>query len=116
MSVDPRTVQFFKGTLPAAGATDAVIQAAIPGRKIRVLSLHIFPTTTPPASATANSKGSGAGTAISPVLPLAASTPLQVVGASNVGLFETNQGEALTITNPAGTTLAVYFCAYVVMS
>jgi hypothetical protein len=112
-----RTVQFKNGTLPAAGATDAVIQAAIPGRKIRLLALRVFPTTTPPASVTVASKGSGAGTAISPVYPLAASTPLQIDGSGDgVGLCDTNQGEALTVTNPAGTTLAVYQAAYVVMS
>jgi hypothetical protein len=116
VSVDPRTVQFFKGTLPAAGATDAVIQSAIPGRKIRMLSLYVLPTVTPPVSATVNTKGTSAGTAISPVLPLAANTPLQLIGPSNAGLWETNQGEALTITNPAGTTLAVFFCVYVVLS
>jgi hypothetical protein len=115
MAVD-RTAQFANGTAIAAGQTDAVIQAAIPGRKIRVLSVFVFPTTTPPANVTFNSKGSGAGTAISPVLPLVASVPLSVVGPAEVGVFQTNAGEALTVTNPAGTTLAVFMVAYVVIS
>ena len=114
MSWDNRQVQFFIGTLPAAGATDAVILAAVPNRRIRVLSARAFPTVTPPASFTLNSKGSGAGTAISPVLPLVASTQFQV--SSDTGLFQTSIGEALTVTNPAGTTLAVYMVSFVVLN
>lgn len=111
-----RTVQFAPGTAIAAGQTDAVVASASPGRKIRVLSVHVFPTTTPPASVTFNSKGAGAGTAISPVLPLVAATPLPVVGSSDAGLFETKPGEALTVTNPAGTTLAVFLVAFVYLN
>lgn len=115
MPVD-RTAQFANATAIAAGQTDAVIAAANPGRKIRVMSVWVLPTVTPPASVTFNSKGSGAGTAISPVLPLVASTPLTLVGGSDTGLFETNRGEALTVTNPAGTTLAALMVAYVQIS
>ena len=114
MSWDNRQVEFFIGTLPAAGATDAVIRAAVPGRRIRVLGARVFPTVTPPASFTLNTKGSGAGTAISPVFPLVASTPFQVP--SGEGLCQTLVGEALTVTNPAGTTLAVYMVSYVVIN
>lgn len=115
MAVD-RTAQFAKGSAIVAGQTDASVVGAIADRKIRVMGVWVFPTTTPPASVTFNSKGSGAGTAISPVLPLVASTPLQVPGPSDTGLFETNRGEALTITNPAGTTAAVFMVSYVVVS
>lgn len=115
MAVD-RTTQFALGTAIAAGQTDAVVVAAVPGRKIRVMSLWVFPTTTPPASVTLNSKGSGAGTAISPVLPLVAATPLPLMGSADNGLFQTNAGEALTVTNPAGTTLAAFMLSYVVLT
>lgn len=115
MAVD-RTAQFANGTAIAAGQTDAVVQAAIPGRKIRVMGVWVFPTTTPPASVTFNSKGSAAGTAISPVLPLVASVPLQVLGPADTGVFQTNAGEALTVTNPSSTTLAVFMVAFVVVS
>ncbi len=112
--VDFRTVQFVKGTALAAGQTDGAVVTALPNRKIRVLSLMVLPTTTPPASVTLNSKGSGAGTAMSPVIPLVAATPMVLSGGS-IGLWETNKGEALTITNPVGTTLAVFSLAYVVI-
>jgi len=111
-----RTVQFVNGTAIVAGQTDAAVAAAVPGRRIRVLSVFAFPTTTPPVSMTFNSKGSGAGTAISPVLPFVASVPLSIPGSAEVGLFQTNVGEALTVTNPAGTTLVAFMVAYVYVS
>lgn len=114
MPVD-RTVQFANGAAIVAGQTDAVVVAAVPGRKIRVLSVFAFPTVTPPASMTFNSKGSGAGTAISVPLPFVAATPLSVPGSAEVGVCQTNPGEGLTVTNPAGTTLVNFMVAYVIL-
>lgn len=111
-----RTQQSVTGTAIAAGQTDASVVAAQPSRRIRVTGVWVFPTTTPPASVTFNSKGSGAGTAISPVLPLVASTPLALTAPADGGLFTTNPGEALTVTNPAGTTLENFLVSYVVLA
>jgi hypothetical protein len=86
----------------AASATDSVLVAAVPNSKIRVLTFMINHGDTTASSVTFNSAS-------------AAKTPAWkgpangVVGASNdrSGLFETNRGEALTVTTGAGSTTGI---------
>src|SRR5262249_30358053 len=89
----------------AAGATDTALVPAVSGKRIRVLAFGLFPSgTTPAASTTFNSKGGGAGTAISPAIGHAAGVPVLWDGSDGrAGLFETNPGEALTVSAGAGT-------------
>lgn len=89
-----------------ASTTDSVLVAAASGEKIRVRSFIINQGDTTPSNVTFNSKGAGAGTAISPALKYAAN------GGTNPpdnprGWFETNVGEALTVTTGGGSNTAV---------
>lgn len=89
----------------AASTTDGSLVAAVSGKKIYVLGFygHTGATAT---NVTLNSKGSGAGTAISPVLPNGANTG-QVLPIQEYGWYVTNASEGLTITTGAGSTTAV---------
>jgi hypothetical protein len=89
----------------AASATDEVLVAAIPGRKIRVLTFLINQGSTTASTVTFNSKGSGSGTAISPTLLYAANggTSADTVN----GFWETKVGEALTVSTGAGSTTGI---------
>jgi hypothetical protein len=90
----------------AASATDSVLVAAIPGKRIRVLSAVINQGDTTPSTVTFNSKGSGAGTAVFPALKASANGGF-VLPENSDGWFTTNAGEALTVTTGAGSTTAV---------
>jgi hypothetical protein len=89
----------------AAGTTDSSLVAAVPGRKIRVLAVAFICGTTA-TNATFNSKGSGAGTAISPIFQNGASSGA-ILGHNPVGWFQTNAGEGLTLTTGGGSTTGV---------
>lgn len=97
----------------AASQTDSVLVAAVPGRKIRVLSVVANAGDTTPSSVTFNSKGAGAGTAVSALLKSAANG--LVVLPDGGGWFQTNPGEALTVTTSAGSTTGIQV-AYAVVS
>lgn len=86
----------------AASQTDSVIVAAVPNKKIRVLSLAFVCGGTG-TNATFNTKGSGAGVAISALFANAANGGA-VLGHNPLGWFaETGVGEALTLTTGAGS-------------
>ena len=87
----------------AASATDDVVLAAQPGLRIRVLGVVASAEGTSTAI-TFNSKGSGAGTAISSKLTLAATGPT-VIPYAKPGWFQTNAGEGLTVTTGSGATV-----------
>lgn len=89
----------------ALSATDSVLVAAVAGRKIRVLGLILNHGDTTASTVTFNSKGAGAGTAISPALKYAANGGTSLYNAD--GLFETNVGEGLTVTTGAGSTTGI---------
>lgn len=93
----------------AASATDSVLVAARTGKKIRVLGAVINHASTA-SDVTFNSKGSGAGTAISPPLGTVTDGGF-VIPIEPKGWFETNEGEALTVTTGVGsnTSLIVAF-------
>lgn len=99
----------------AASQTDAVILAAIhAGVRIRVLGVFCLAGGVA-TNLTFNSKGSGAGTAIScllanganggAVMPL--TPPANPEYQTNAGWFETLPGEALTVTTGAGSSTGI---------
>jgi hypothetical protein len=98
----------------AASQTDSVIKAAFTGKRINVLAVAYVGGTTA-AAVTFNSKGSGAGTAIGPAFVAAASTPV-VLPYNPKGWFQTNAGEALTVTTGASVTATTITVTYEVIS
>lgn len=113
MAINERSIQFFNKSV-AVNTTDGTLVAAIPGAKIRLLSVVSVPAATPAATLAFNSKGSGSGTLISPAIPLTAATLLSL-GNGNAGICETNKGEALTTTTGAGTNASFIYISYVVI-
>jgi hypothetical protein len=89
----------------AASATDSVLVAAVAENKIRVTSVVINHGDTTASSVTFNTKGSGAGTAISPALKYPANGG--TTGHNPDGWFETLTGEGLTVTTSAGSTTGI---------
>ena len=89
----------------AASQTDSELVAAQTGSRIRVLAAA-FVTGATATNATFNTKGSGAGTAISPLFANVANGGA-VLSANPLGWFETADGEALTVTTGAGSTTGV---------
>lgn len=89
----------------AASATDEALVAAIPGKKIRVLSFLINQGPTTASTVTFNSKGGGAGTAISPTLLYAANGGTSVDSAN--GWWDTKVGEGLTVSTGGGSTTGI---------
>lgn len=89
----------------AAGQTDSQIIAATNGMAIKVVSVA-FVTAATATNATFNSKGSGAGTAISCLFANGANGGA-VLNRNEDGWFITNTGEALTLTTGAGSTTGV---------
>lgn len=98
----------------ASGSTDAVLLPAESGVKFRLLSLTaVAPVATP---LTLNTKGSGAGTPVSPALPGSSGGPCPAWGHNPQGWLETLPGEALTATTGAGGALAVHGVAVTVQA
>jgi hypothetical protein len=89
----------------AASQTDSVLVAGIAGKRIRVKALGFICGATA-TTATFNTKGSGAGVAISPLFANAANGGA-IWGHNPEGWFETELGEALTLTTGAGSTTGV---------
>lgn len=84
----------------AASQTDSSLVSAVAGKKIRVLTVALSCGATA-STAVFNSKGAGAGTAISCTFNNSISLP------DGEGYFETNSGEGLTVTTGAGSTTGV---------
>lgn len=98
----------------AAAQTDSVLIAAVNAQvPIRVLGVMVMAGGTA-TNVTFNSKGSGAGTAISCLhacaanggvnYPISPSTPQESM---NSGWFQTIAGQALTVTTGAGSTVGI---------
>lgn len=91
----------------SASATDSVlVAAAADGERVRVLAVILNQGDTTPSSVTFNSKGSGAGTAISPPLKTSANGGF-VIPYSKNGWFQTNLGEALTVSTGVGSNTGI---------
>lgn len=98
----------------AASQTDSVLLAAQgASNKIRVLQVAVVAGSTA-TNLTFNSKGAGAGTAISPLFANAANGG-EVLPFSPVGWFDTVANEALTVTTGAGSTTGI-LVKYVVVT
>ena len=89
----------------AASQTDSSVVAAVTSKKIRVLAIHMVTAATA-TNVTFNTKGAGAGVAISPLYPNAANGGL-VAPYMAAGWLETVAGEALTVTTGAGSTTGI---------
>jgi hypothetical protein len=89
----------------AASQTDSVLVAATPGKKVRVLWV-VFQAGNVATALTFNSKGAGAGTAISPTFANGANGGF-VLPLNNYGWFQTNAGEGLTVTTGAGSATGI---------
>ena len=94
------TAELFTFTNATAGTDKAVI-TAVAGSKIRVLSYSLSGAAGGVATVTFNSKPAGAGTAIAPLVSLAANG--FVAESDNNGLFETAVSEGLTATVATNT-------------
>jgi len=96
----------------SAGQTDSSIVAAVTKKSIRVLGYSCLAGGTA-TTLTFNTKPSGAGTAIYPLIANAANggaappiIPYEY--ADQVGLMQTNQGEGLSATTGAGSATGVW--------
>lgn len=88
----------------AAGVTDSVLVAAVPGKSIRVTRLFANGRDAGTSTFTFNSKGGGAGTPISPTFGVPKDGGF--VLADSDGWFETLPGEALTVTTGGASATA----------
>lgn len=90
----------------AASANDSVLVAAVPGKKIRVLSAAINHGDTTASAVTFKTKPTGASSALTPAYKGAANG-LLVFPETPSGWFETRAGDDLTVTTGAGSTTGV---------
>lgn len=92
-----------------ASTTDGALVSSISGRIIRVLGVACNTGATA-TNVTFNSKGSGTGTAISALFATPANggfvLPIVEFQTQNPW-FQTNSGEALTVTTGAGSTVGI---------
>jgi hypothetical protein len=89
----------------AQSQTDSVLVAAVAGKKIRVTAV-VTQAGAVATNITFNTKGAGAGVAISPVFANAANIPNPLTF-NPMGWFETASGEGLTVTTGAGSTTGI---------
>src|SRR5262249_47042131 len=89
----------------AASQTDTSVVALTAGKKIRVTGLVVMAGGTA-TNVTFNSKGGGAGTAISCLFACGANGGV-CLPRNPDGWFETNAGEALTVTTGSGSTVGI---------
>lgn len=80
----------------AGVGTDTSVVAAVAGSKIRVLSVSLSGGAAGVSTITFNTKPGGAGTAISPLISLAANG--WAAADSEFGLFETTVSQGLSVT------------------
>lgn len=93
----------------AASQTDSNVVTAVANRAIRVLAVAVVNGDTAASTVVFNSKPGGGGSAISATFKTSANGVMVLPEASR-GWFQTNQGEALTVTTGAGaaTNVAVH--------
>lgn len=103
----------------AASQTDANIVTGLNGKIIRVIGGFAVVAGTA-TNVTFNSKGTGAGTAISSIIPcginggiLMPLPPSLPTGEPPFGYFQTNKGEGLTVTTGAGASITGITITYV---
>jgi len=89
----------------AASQTDSSLVAAVSGKRIRVINYTMVAGSTA-TNVTFNSKGGGAGTAITSLKANAANGGA-APGEALKGHFQTAVGEGLTVTTGAGSTVGI---------
>lgn len=89
----------------SSSQTDATVVAAVSGKSIRVVQVAMV-TSSVATDITFNTKGSSAGTAISPLFANGINGGA-VLNYNYEGWFSTNPGEALTVTTGAGSTTGI---------
>lgn len=89
----------------ATATTDSVVVAAVAGKQINVLGFAVVDSTAA-ASVTFNSKGSGAGTAISALFAVGINGILPMPEQTK-GWFATNLGEGLSVTTTGTTPVGI---------
>lgn len=89
----------------AAATTDGAVIAAVANKRIRVLAYSVSALAAAATTATFTTKPGGAGTAISPLISLAANG--FAAEASESGVFQTGVGEGLSLTTGAGAGVGV---------
>ena len=97
--------RYFAKANVAASQTDSSVVAAVSAKEILVLGFRVMAGGTA-TDITFNSKGAGAGVAISEAFQCGANGG-QAGAFSPVGHFKTVAGEALTVTTGAGSTVGV---------
>lgn len=95
----------FKFGNVAGNSTDTNLVTAVASKQIRVIAL-VASTSATAATLTFNSKGAGAGTAISATFNNGGNGG-EVLGPCIYGWFQTNVSEALTCTTGAGSTTGI---------
>lgn len=95
----------------AASSTDGALTggtlpSAKTGSRVAVYGLVISQGDTTPSTVTFNSKGSGAGTAVSALLKASANGGF-VLAPGSEPYFTTNVGEGLTVTTGAGSATGI---------
>lgn len=84
----------------AASTTDGELWPAESGRSVRLLSA--FALATAATALTFNTKGTGAGVALTPAFASADGHPTVAWQPSDYGWLQTNPGEGLTVTTGSG--------------
>lgn len=112
-SGEKRQIQTAIGNI-AAGTTDGTLTlegatlAAVTGKRYYVLGVFAHLADATETNVTLNSKGSGAGTAISSTKQVVANGGwVQTRGNEIDYLYKTKRGEALTVTTGAGSTVGI---------
>lgn len=101
----PLSVNYYAVNVTAS-QVDTVLVAAVAGKKIRVIKLAALCGALA-TNITFNSKGGGAGTAISMTFSNGPNSGVVLAGGDEDGWFETVVSEALTVTTGAGTTTGI---------
>lgn len=89
----------------AQSQADSVLVIAVADRRIRVCALAVVEGATA-TGVTFNTKGAGAGAAISPLLANGANGG-EILPYMEEGWFETSVGEALSVTTGAGSASGI---------
>lgn len=98
----------FNSLAIAASTTDGAIVSGVAGKKVRITSLLVVPGSA--TTVTVNSKGAGAGTALTPAL-----AAVTVLPPNSDGWFESNIGEGISVSTSTGAASAVTI-NYVIVS
>lgn len=89
----------------AASTTDGALISSVSGKALTIVSAFLVAGATA-TNVTFNSKGSGAGTAITCLIANGANGGA-VLNYNEQGWFNTNAGEGLTVTTGSGSTVGI---------